>query len=328
MASSPRCPRLLPLRRRLPRPRQRRPLRPRPRRRATPPRRRTRRPRCARETFKVVEAEASKERKGDTQVFDLVKPKPKTADVAPQADASSAPGPNVDLSNVADAYPGDNASSEQIAAWMAHEAEKRGLPPQLPIMASLVESGMKNLNFGDADSVGFFQMRVGIWDQGPTPASRTSPSCRSSGSSTQAEAVKTPRDRRRQADRRPQLVRRLDRRRRAPGRAVPRPLPAAARRGPGPALAAAPAAGPRPGRRGRRPSTSPTAPPLQRRSSRPARPRPSGGNAVDAGDGAAQQQEPRARRRRAEGHPRRRRGPAADHACSTSSRRSTRSSFR
>jgi hypothetical protein len=33
-------------------------------------------------------------------------------------------------------------------------------------MASLVESGVKNLNFGDADSVGFFQMRVGIWDQG------------------------------------------------------------------------------------------------------------------------------------------------------------------
>ncbi len=33
-------------------------------------------------------------------------------------------------------------------------------------MASLVESGMKNLNFGDADSVGFFQMRVGIWNKG------------------------------------------------------------------------------------------------------------------------------------------------------------------
>ena len=49
---------------------------------------------------------------------------------------------------------------------MAGQAEKRGLPPELPLMASLVESGMKNLNFGDADSVGFFQMRVGIWNQG------------------------------------------------------------------------------------------------------------------------------------------------------------------
>ena len=65
-----------------------------------------------------------------------------------------------------DAYPGDSAPKEQIAAWMAGQAEKRGLPPELPLMASLVESGMKNLNFGDADSVGFFQMRVGIWNKG------------------------------------------------------------------------------------------------------------------------------------------------------------------
>src|SRR4051812_45469302 len=33
-------------------------------------------------------------------------------------------------------------------------------------MAALVESGMRNLPGGDADSVGFFQMRVSIWDQG------------------------------------------------------------------------------------------------------------------------------------------------------------------
>ena len=33
-------------------------------------------------------------------------------------------------------------------------------------MASLVESGMRNLPGGDADSVGFFQMRVGIWNTG------------------------------------------------------------------------------------------------------------------------------------------------------------------
>ena len=33
-------------------------------------------------------------------------------------------------------------------------------------MASLVESGLSNLSYGDADSVGFFQMRVGIWNQG------------------------------------------------------------------------------------------------------------------------------------------------------------------
>ena len=33
-------------------------------------------------------------------------------------------------------------------------------------MAALVESGVANLNFGDRDSVGFFQMRTGIWNQG------------------------------------------------------------------------------------------------------------------------------------------------------------------
>ena len=49
---------------------------------------------------------------------------------------------------------------------MASQAEKRGLPPQLPVMASLVESGLENLNFGDADSVGFFQMRASVWNQG------------------------------------------------------------------------------------------------------------------------------------------------------------------
>ena len=49
---------------------------------------------------------------------------------------------------------------------MAKQAEKRGLPPQLPVMAALVESGLKNLNYGDADCVGFFQMRTSIWNQG------------------------------------------------------------------------------------------------------------------------------------------------------------------
>jgi hypothetical protein len=34
-------------------------------------------------------------------------------------------------------------------------------------MASLVESGLKNVNYGDADSIGLFQMRRSIWDQGP-----------------------------------------------------------------------------------------------------------------------------------------------------------------
>jgi hypothetical protein len=72
----------------------------------------------------------------------------------------------VDAAGAASDYPGDNASQAEIAKWMAKQAQRAGLPPELPVMASLVESGVKNLNYGDADSVGFFQMRVGIWDKG------------------------------------------------------------------------------------------------------------------------------------------------------------------
>ena len=63
-------------------------------------------------------------------------------------------------------YPGDAAPPAAIAAWMARDAQAAGLPPELPVMASLVESGLHNLTGGDRDSVGFFQMRTGIWDRG------------------------------------------------------------------------------------------------------------------------------------------------------------------
>jgi cell wall-associated NlpC family hydrolase len=92
-----------------------------------------------------------------------------------------------------DAYPGDSAPREQIAAWMAGQAQKRGLPPQLPLMASLVESGMKNVHFGDADSVGFFQMRVGIWNQGAYAGYPDDPKLQVKWFLDQAEAVKRQR---------------------------------------------------------------------------------------------------------------------------------------
>jgi hypothetical protein len=65
-----------------------------------------------------------------------------------------------------DGYPGDNAPREQIATWMATRARQAGLPAELPVMAALVESRLSNINFGDADSVGYFQMRTSIWNQG------------------------------------------------------------------------------------------------------------------------------------------------------------------
>ncbi len=64
------------------------------------------------------------------------------------------------------AYPGNDASPQQIARWMALHAKRAGLPPELPIMAALTESGMRNLPYGDRDSVGFFQMRLSVWDHG------------------------------------------------------------------------------------------------------------------------------------------------------------------
>jgi hypothetical protein len=65
-----------------------------------------------------------------------------------------------------DHYPGDAADRSMLAAWMAAGATGRGLPPELPVMAALVESDIQNLPGGDADSVGYFQMRVDIWNQG------------------------------------------------------------------------------------------------------------------------------------------------------------------
>jgi NlpC/P60 family len=79
------------------------------------------------------------------------------------ADVPVAPGSHWDVLR----YPGDAAAPRQIAAWMGATARRAGLPAELPVMAALTESGMRNLPYGDADSVGYFQMRSGIWDHGP-----------------------------------------------------------------------------------------------------------------------------------------------------------------
>jgi cell wall-associated NlpC family hydrolase len=56
-------------------------------------------------------------------------------------------------------YPGDAAGPEAIARWMAGAAVAHGLPPELPVMTSLAESGLRNLPYGDRDSLGLFQQR-------------------------------------------------------------------------------------------------------------------------------------------------------------------------
>jgi hypothetical protein len=64
-------------------------------------------------------------------------------------------------------YPGDNAPKATIAQWMARGAIAAALPGELPVMGALVESDVTNLGGGDSDAVGYFGMRVGIWNQGP-----------------------------------------------------------------------------------------------------------------------------------------------------------------
>jgi hypothetical protein len=75
---------------------------------------------------------------------------------APSASAQGgAPAP--DLSDPCPAvYPGDDAGQERIARWMARGAGERGLPLELPVMAGLAESGLRNLR-GSSYS-GFFGM--------------------------------------------------------------------------------------------------------------------------------------------------------------------------
>jgi hypothetical protein len=84
---------------------------------------------------------------------------------APASVAGAPPAEALDVAAQAGDYPGDGASRAELAKWLAEHAKAAGLPPELPVMASLVESNVKNVKGGDADSAGFFQMRVGIWDQ-------------------------------------------------------------------------------------------------------------------------------------------------------------------
>jgi hypothetical protein len=63
-------------------------------------------------------------------------------------------------------YPGDAAPKEQLAQWMAGGASAAGLPGELPVMAALVESELRNLDAGDSDNAGFFQIPERIWNTG------------------------------------------------------------------------------------------------------------------------------------------------------------------
>jgi hypothetical protein len=57
-------------------------------------------------------------------------------------------------------YPGDDAAKERIARWMARAAANRGMPRELPVMAAIAESGLRNLT-GESYQ-GFFGMHESL----------------------------------------------------------------------------------------------------------------------------------------------------------------------
>lgn len=87
-------------------------------------------------------------------------------------------------------YPGDDATQVDYANWMANGAVSLGIPGELPVMAALVESGLANLKGGDADSVGFFQMRTSIWDKGAYKGYATNPALQLKWFTDQAPKVR------------------------------------------------------------------------------------------------------------------------------------------
>ena len=111
----------------------------------------------------------------------------------PAAAHAAAVSPDQIAAAGAGGYPGDSATPEQYATWMAAAAQKAGLPPQLPIMAALTESGLHNLSGGDRDSVGFFQMRTSVWDQGEYAGYGQHPDLQLKWFITQALAIKEQR---------------------------------------------------------------------------------------------------------------------------------------
>ena len=84
---------------------------------------------------------------------------PAGGDAWAQTGGGGAPAP--DFSEPCPAvYPGDDAARERVARWMARGAGDRGLPHELPVMAAIAESGLRNLK-GTAYA-GFFGMTLSL----------------------------------------------------------------------------------------------------------------------------------------------------------------------
>ena len=80
---------------------------------------------------------------------------PAAETAAAQSGGTPVPGPGDPCPA---AYPGDDAKQPAIARWMARGAALRDLPQELPVMAGLAESGLRNLRTRGGSHYGFFGM--------------------------------------------------------------------------------------------------------------------------------------------------------------------------
>jgi hypothetical protein len=80
---------------------------------------------------------------------------------APSGWAQSGGTPAPDFSEPCPAvYPGDSAARERLARWMARGAADRGMPHELPVMAAIAESGLRNLS--GSSYAGYFGMHESL----------------------------------------------------------------------------------------------------------------------------------------------------------------------
>jgi hypothetical protein len=77
------------------------------------------------------------------------------APAAAQTGGTPVPGPGDPCPAT---YPGDDAAQKSLARWMARAAALRDVPQELPVMAALAESGLRNLNRRGNPFAGFFSM--------------------------------------------------------------------------------------------------------------------------------------------------------------------------
>ena len=154
------------------------------------------------------------------------------------ARSAAAPGDGVaaasiDLTNTATDYPGDNASQAELAKWLAKQADA-GRPPARASGHGLAggvrrqEPQLRRRRLRRLLPDARRDLEPGRLRRLPGEARAAGQVVHRPGARGQAQG---DRRRRRQLRQGPLQVRRVDRQRRTPRRAIPRPLPAAARRG-------------------------------------------------------------------------------------------------